>query len=382
MKRLLPLIVGLALLSKMDAFGGTLYFWDTNGATPGAGGPTPTGTWGVDAFWSEDDNAGNLGTQATVAWPAGSLAVFAAGNDATGAYTVNVSGIVDVGDIHVDLGQVTFDPLTGPGDSLKLGSLLSVGGKTADAVARYNVPITTSTGVARYKRGTLIFGATNTFTGSFTNEGGVVQCAVPYALGATNSLVLANNDTTRTDYNPVWQYTPAVFATGGLNQQLGTLKLAGSDSSVMRALDLGNGAGTLSFADSSAQDWSVFTLTITNYALGSSKLRFGTSSAGLTPNQLLQIEFADYVNLPGLIDNNGYVTPALPKFTAITPGGGAVQLVWSAVNGRTYRVWSKDQLGAGSWNNLSDVYASDVTASYTDPSPSPTGRYYRLEVLP
>ena len=111
-------------------------------------------------------------------------------------------------------------------------------------------------------------------------------------------------------------------------------------------------------------------------------MRFGTSSAGLTPNQLLQIEFADYVNLPGLIDNNGYVTPALPKFTAITPGGGAVQLVWSAVNGRTYRVWSKDQLGAGSWNNLSDVYASDVTASYTDPSPSPTGRYYRLEVLP
>jgi hypothetical protein len=173
-----------------------------------------------------------------------------------------------------------------------------------------------------------------------------------------------------------------VFGTGGLNQRLGTLQIAGTDSSVMRALDLGNGAGTLSFADSSAVDWGIFTLTIQNYAVGSSKLRFGTSSAGLTPNQLLQIEFADYVNLPGVIDNSGYVTPALPKFTAITPGGGAVQLVWSAVNGRNYTVWSKDTLTAASWDYVTEVYASDVTASCTDPSPSPTGRYYRLEVQP
>jgi autotransporter-associated beta strand protein len=390
MKRILPLIIGLALLSKTDAFGLALYFWDTNGATPGAGGATPTGTWGVDAFWSKDDSAGNLGTQATVAWPAGNFAVFCAGNDATGAYTVNVSGMVQVADIHVDLGQVTFGPAPVIGGSLELidgngvgaNRQLSVGGKDPNALARYNVPLTSATNVFRYKRGTLILGATNTFTGTLTIEGGFVQCAVPYTLGAANPLVLANNDTTRTDYNPVWQYTPAVFATGGLNQRLGTLQLAGTDSSVVRALDLGNGAGTLSFADSSAQDWTVFTLTITNYALGSSKLRFGTSSAGLTPNQLLQIEFADYVNLPGIIDNSGYVTPALPKFTAITPGGGAVQLVWSAVNGRNYTVWSKDTLTAASWDYVTEVYASDVTASCTDPSPSPTGRYYRLEVQP
>ena len=388
MKKLFPLIIGLALISHTDAFGLALYFWDSNGTTPGAGGPTPTGTWGVDAFWNDQGDGG--GTNATKAWPAGNFAVFAAGNDATGAYTVNVSGVVQVGDIHMDLGQVTFGPANSSGDSLMLKDgdgkgadrLLSVGHKDTNAVARYNVPITTATNIIRYKQGTLIFGATNTFTGMLTIEGGMVQCAVPDTLGATNGLVLGNNDVNRSDFNPVWQFTPAVFHTGGLDQQLGTLNLLGADPTVVRALDLGNGAGTLSFEDSSAQDWTVFTLTITNYALGRSKLRFGTSSTGLTPGQLLQIQFAGFVNLPGVIDASGFVTPALPKVTGITHGAGSVQLAWSAVNARNYRVWAKDKLTDSTWSNLADVPASGDTASYTDSTPSPTGRFYRIEVLP
>jgi autotransporter-associated beta strand protein len=390
MKRLLPLIIGLALLCKTDAYGLALYFWDTDGVNPGAGGSTPTGTWGVDSYWSKDDSAGNAGVQATVPWPAGNFAVFAAGNDAVGAYTVNVSGIVTVADIHVDLGTVTFDPAPVTGGSLKLtddsgngaGRLLSVGHKTPDAVARYNVSITDATSVTRYKRGTLIFGAINTFTGPFTIEGGVVQCAVANALAAANPLLLSNNDTTRGDFDAAWQYTPAVFHTGGLDQQLGTLKVMGTDASVLRVLDLGNGDGTLSFADSSAEDWGGITLTIANYALGHSKLRFGTSNAGLTTGQLSGIQFTDFANLPGVIDGSGYVTPNLPRITSITPSSVSVDLVWTAVVGRTYRVWSKDTLTATSWDNLSNVFAVGDTASYTDSTPSPTGRFYRVEVLP
>jgi hypothetical protein len=201
-------------------------------------------------------------------------------------------------------------------------------------------------------------------------------------LAGLNPLVLANNDPARVDYDPAWQFTPAVFNSGGLNQQLGTLTLAGTEASVVRAIDFAQGSGTLSFADSSAQDWSGFTLTINNYAVGRSKLRFGTSSSGLTAAQLSQIRFPDLANLPGVIDGNGFVTPALPKITRITRGGGAVKLVWSAVSGRTYRVWSKAKLNTGSWGNPSDVWATDITASYSDPSPSPAGRVYRVEVLP
>jgi len=377
-------------LSQTDAFAAYLYFWDSNGTTPGAGGPTPSGTWGVDPYWSPDDEAGNTGTNTTGAWVAGKGAVFAAGDDATGVYTVYVAGPIQAGDIHVDLGQVTFDPVPGTNcslaimdpDGLAADRLLSVGHKSPDTLARYNVPITTSTNLVRYKWGTLIFGATNTFTGSFTIEGGLVKCAVPDTLGATNSLVLANNDTTRPDYNPVWQFTPAVFSTGGLDQRLGTLRLAGTDTTVLRMLDLESGSGTLAFDDSSAEDWGAFTLAVTNYAPGTSQLRFGTSSSGLTATQLSQMRFVAFGNLPGVIDSDGYVTPAVPKITAVIPLGGSVQLDWTAVAGWTYRVWSKDILDAASWAFQSDVGAGGDTTSYIDPTPNSNGRFYRVEALP
>jgi autotransporter-associated beta strand protein len=380
MKKLSLLIVGLAFVST-NLFGTTLMFWDTNGTEPGAGGSNPTGTWGVDAFWNED-SAGGAAKDGTKAWKDGDLAVFAAGNDAVGAYTVQVSGIIDVGDIHVDRGDVTFEAVPETGASLKLGKLLSVGAFDDNAVARYNVPITTSTGVVRYKVGTVVFGATNTFTGSLTIESGLTLCAVPNCFSAAPSLVLANLDMGRTDVSPFWELWAAVFQTGGFDQQLGTLKFAGTNAAVERSLDLGYGAGTLSFADSSAEDWSGYTLSVKNYALGTSKLRFGTSKTGLTEAQLSQIQFADYefANAPAVIDSNGYVSPGT-RIKAITHSGGSVELAWAAFSGMTYRVWSKDTLAPGPWNNLGDVPANDTTAYYIDFSPSPTGRFYQVELL-
>jgi len=145
---------------------------------------------------------------------------------------------------------------------------------------------------------------------------------VPYTLGATNALVLANNDTTRSDYNPVWQYTPAVFDTAGLNQRLGTLRLAGSDASVRREIDFGNGASALSFANSSGQKWAAdnglpIPLYLLNYTPGVDSLRFGTTGSGLTKTQLGLLRFADFGDLPGKIDANGYVTPELPVIMSI-----------------------------------------------------------------
>ncbi|HZO85518.1 MAG TPA: autotransporter-associated beta strand repeat-containing protein, partial [Verrucomicrobiae bacterium] len=60
-------------------------FWDSNGATPGAGA-TPTGIWGTDLFWN--DLADGTGTLA--AWTSGSTAIFSAGTDATTEFTVNI----------------------------------------------------------------------------------------------------------------------------------------------------------------------------------------------------------------------------------------------------------------------------------------------------
>src|ERR1035441_9512810 len=63
----------------------TLY-WDINGATDGAGGPTPNGNW-EDAFWSTD-STGNLDTGS---WVEGQFPVFSAGTDATGSYTITAT---------------------------------------------------------------------------------------------------------------------------------------------------------------------------------------------------------------------------------------------------------------------------------------------------
>ena len=80
----------------------------------------------------------------------------------------------------------------------------------------------------------------------------------------------------------------------------------------------GNQCGLL-FANSSGQSWIGQTLTITNYMVGSDSLRFGTSSSGITTAQLALLRFADYGNVPGKIDANGFVTPDLPQPIITSP---------------------------------------------------------------
>ena len=392
MKRLLLLLTTLTLLVATDAWA-VLVFWDRNGTSAGSGGPAPTGTWSVDAYNWNTNYAGG-GASGPGKWGDGDFAVFAAGSDATGAYTVTVSNVIKVADIHVDMGTVTFVPEPATGGELylvawdggQLGNntnrLLSVGHQDANATAVYNVALTNAYGIIRYKRGTLVLGVTNGFTGPLTIEGGVVKLGVPNAIPASCSLVLANNDTSRPDFSWDWQYTPAVFATAGLNQNLGPLKLAGTDGSVLRMIDLGGGGGVLSFADSSAEDWGWFTLTVTNYVPGRRGLRFGTNASGVTAAQLSQITFAGFLNLPTVIDAQGYVMPDLPRVTAISHASGSVHLAWTAVAGRNYRVWAAEALIGSEWTALGDVYASDTSAFYDDANPTPNARFYRLEVLP
>jgi autotransporter-associated beta strand protein len=342
MKKLCQLAcLSIALLSfNTSACTLVMYFWDTDGPTPGPGGNAPTGTWGVDPAWSPDDHAGNAGVQPTVDWPAGQIAVFSAGNDATGDYTIYVKGTQQVADIHVDQGRVTFEPDPTSGGVLDLISinaaesctdrndrLLSVGHKSPDSVVRYNVELTGANGIIRYKQATLIFGMTNTYTGSTTIEGGVLELGAPYVIPTNSMLVLANDDG-RTDVYSMGlsNNTPATFATGGFSQKLGPLKLSGPVPAVARTIDFGNGASALAFADSSTQIWlskegSPIPLRIINYTPGADSLRFGTNAGGLTKVQLGVMRFADFGDLPGQIDRSGFVTPAVPVIQAIRRTG-------------------------------------------------------------
>lgn len=90
----------------MSLISGTNYgmYWDRNGTNAGSGS-TPSGTWDVtSANWST--NSG--GSIAPGPW-AGQVAIFAAGADATNAYTITVDTVHVVNHLFVENGSATFN---------------------------------------------------------------------------------------------------------------------------------------------------------------------------------------------------------------------------------------------------------------------------------
>src|SRR2546430_13693167 len=79
-------------------------YGDSNNSTAGGGGATRGGTWGVNNFWSTSA----AGTAATGAFVSGNAAVFSAGSDATGNFTVAISGLQSVGGVIFEEGAVTL----------------------------------------------------------------------------------------------------------------------------------------------------------------------------------------------------------------------------------------------------------------------------------
>lgn len=96
--------VGAFLISQPAA--AQILYWDRNGATAGAGGGTaPSGSWTNTAKnWSTSA----AGTASTVKWSADRDAVFSAGTNATGSYTITISGTQRVSSVTIQEGTVTF----------------------------------------------------------------------------------------------------------------------------------------------------------------------------------------------------------------------------------------------------------------------------------
>lgn len=195
------LIVGAAAVQPL--------FWDSDGGTPGAGGATPTGIWGVDSYWSSS----YAGDAATAAWTAGRTATFAAGTDASGTYTVTVDGTKDIGGLTFEDGTVTVSG----GTALKLvtNALAYV---AASRTATIATPITedaTARQLTKSGAGTLTLSAANSHsggtvlsagilsidnnaalgTGTITLEGGTIQSSDATARTLNNPVILSGNTT-------------------------------------------------------------------------------------------------------------------------------------------------------------------------------------------
>jgi autotransporter-associated beta strand protein len=137
-------------------------YWDVNDTTAGAGGPTATGTWSAAGTrW----NAVAEGIGPAAAWSAGANAVFAAGSDATGSYTVTVDGAQDITGLTFEEGNVTL--ANGTAGSLRLS-----GNTPANVTAGLSATVATpldedSAGrqLVKIGPGTLVLSGNNSYTG-------------------------------------------------------------------------------------------------------------------------------------------------------------------------------------------------------------------------
>lgn len=157
-------------------------FWDADGANPGAGGATPTGTWGVDAYWGSAN-----GDAATTGWTVGEEAIFSAGTDASGTFTVNVAGTQVARKITFQDGDVTLS-----GGTLDITNATVQVDATATA-ATINSVVISSTGLGLDKAGpgTLTIGGANTYTGPTTVTDGVLKLGAAEVIPNGSALTVA-----------------------------------------------------------------------------------------------------------------------------------------------------------------------------------------------
>jgi autotransporter-associated beta strand protein len=180
----------VASLLAVAASAQTLY-WDANDQNAGAGGPTPNGTWsttgGTNALWNTD--SGGVGSGNTVNWTSGRDAVFSAGTDATGSYTITVSGTQNVSGITIKDGTPTFT-----GGTLNFNDATPSLVINSGRILNWGSTILTSTNSSTVNLsggGTLNFTADQTFAGTVNISGGTLRLTTA-ALTLTTLNVTSN----------------------------------------------------------------------------------------------------------------------------------------------------------------------------------------------
>ena len=162
-------------------------YWDLNGTTAGAGS-APSGTWDTSSSnWSTDPN----GAVAAGPW-AGTKAIFSAGSDATGSYTITVSGVQPVNHLLVMNGTVTFTggQLNFTGAGAYFSNYVAAG-----HTAIFNTPFGGGGSPDKWGPGTAVYNGANTCTGYFTHNEGTLALGNNTALSTVR---LDVGDTTGT----------------------------------------------------------------------------------------------------------------------------------------------------------------------------------------
>lgn len=282
-RNLLCLFALMLLVSSANAM-----IWDMNGTDAGAGGATPTGTWGDgNTNWSNwgdappgDPNPPN-GTTNTVAWIDGRIAYFSAGTDATGSFTVSVSGTQLVSAIAFQEGNVTL-----AGGTLDITNANVI---VDSASATINSIITSSTGLGLSKlgAGSLTIGGTNNYTGPTFVTNSILRLGASGVIPDGSAVTLAT--ASALDLNGFNETVGSVAGVGAVTLGSGTLSTGGNDSPTTYS---GTITGTGGVIKKGTGKWTVSPNATPSSYTGSTRLEAGTvtingtSSLGNSTNLL------------------------------------------------------------------------------------------------
>jgi autotransporter-associated beta strand protein len=294
-----------------------LVFWDSNGLSAGAGA-VPTGTWGTDGFWTADA----LGEMATTTWTAGADAVFSAGADAVGPFTVTLNGIQDAGSVTVEEGAVV---LSG-GELLLSRSPALVEVKSAGATVAS--VISGSEGLRKRGAGTLELQGVNTFSGTLRLGGGVTLIGADTALGNVENDFVFAGGTLATTGALTLPVTRELAGSGTLSPALGTtLTVAGPVAmSLLEVAGAGPvaltnavvSAGVLSLKSGSELTGQPMTVGTITAVLGGGSAVVGNGLNLGTSARSLSVDAGSQLTLSGDVLLGGVGNTALTKLDAGT----------------------------------------------------------------
>jgi fibronectin-binding autotransporter adhesin len=228
-------------------------YWDANGTNSGGSSNTvASGTWGLNNFWSTS----SVGTNATTGWTSGGTAIFSAGTNVTGAYTVNVNGNQTAAGITFQAGTVT---LSGGTVTLNGGAKITV---NSGLVAIINSVLAGTAGLTKSGAGTLTLNGNNTFLGNLTNSAG------------TLILISSNNyaGITLLSSGTIDIGNQSALGRSTLNLAGGTLQAFNADESFGNAVDISanstiGGSNNLTFLGNFLQQGGDRILSVNNTAL-------------------------------------------------------------------------------------------------------------------
>ena len=292
-----------------------------------------------DIFSTGALNFGNIvwnnNTSASIALKAKGITRFLTlSGDVVGEATIKAGGAE--GDLllmgeNAKSNTLKFEALKGNGElQIKLDADGNFHVLNAEATLDMSIVVTGDKSLTKTGEGTLIFGASNTYTGATTVKSGTLKANATNALGATKvidvqggSLLVAASDTLNDKADIQMGDAKLEMAGKDITEYVGALTLTGN--SVIDVRELEGTKNALHFASSFLeQGWAKNTnLSIWNWDFSDTKhIYFGTDSKGLSETQLQQISFySDFGNSfigNAFISNTGEITTIPEAQTIIT----------------------------------------------------------------